>query len=1075
MRKSFFLLIYALIVAFGFSPCRAQILQTGGGDIPLGNYAALELQRYYYQLSGSHLPIIKTDEVAASDVDFILATLDNPVVKKWIDKEGLSGKELPGEQGYLIRTFEKEGHHTVAVIGTDSYGLLYGVYGLLEDHFGMRFYLNEDVFPKQKKTVAQLSAIEESRTPKMRIRGFLPWTNFPQSATIYSWSDWRYIIDQTAKMRMNFILIHNYNGFCGHNEMFHNFEYNDYVSRGWMPTIKTGHGWSCPGWEINDYCFGASDIYDDYDFGADCALHNETLTNGQIKEKGEIIFQKVIEYAHQRGVKIGLGLDIDVILSEYQVQADERSVITAQTKQIARAYPDLDYLFCFQSEGNNKDSVFYNKWQRVFDGFYEDMKSFSPHTRMVVSGWGLTAESVNKLPEDVICAPISHYSAQFESGKVYGEREYWGCPWLERDWNSSQYYYPYNMDLSETISAYEEAAPNMNGFYALTWRLADAVSPKMWYISKAPWYVSEQLDSSEKVYGDYAKANYGELAAEKITPIINQNEPFSTDFAECQVTPAFDQTVNTYPLMNLDSLILLNGAGQIITTIDATDYQNKKGTKDAQIAEGDSCVGYIMSGDWLEYGKLSLQDNVSSIVLKVSSASNGGTVTISANALDGPAIAAVDVKNTGGWEKWNSIAIPVAVTKDIQSLYIHFHAFNDIVHAVEKADRQLLTIEDCINKAPHADQKMRLSYVYKRIEGAKLHSILNDEFKNYQWESLPGRMDEWVQSFLYRINDISSKGNIMSVQNRFVQQNYIKKVKELRKYQQVKAPSYIVAKRTLRGALVTWRNEEPSVDYFVVSRNGEEIASVPCDITWYNDEYNGDAVYTVCAVDTDKKRSPNGIPSCCSAGNADDKAPFIINPSPVTSINKGENIDIKLSIVDNSLDELLSAVLYYRGIGSNEKWISLPFKHRVRSIFTVTIPSRQVPSNGIEYYIEVSDSRNKAVYPICAPEQLHTVIVIENEEEKISTPIVKAVNGKRLQWEKVSDANMYRIYRGRTSKFMADACSFVTFVGNNTTTFKDNGLSMDGTPLKGDYYYRIAAVNGNGIESNASKTIKISY
>lgn len=153
------------------------------------------------------------------------------------------------------------------------------------------------------------------------------------------------------------------------------------------------------------------------------------------------------------------------------------------------------------------------------------MKRKSPSTRIAVSGWGLTAESVNSLPEDVICAPISYYSAAFEPGSVYGNREYWGCPWLERDFNSSEYYYPYNVDLSETIRAFGDASANMNGFYALTWRLADAISPKMWYISKAPWYNHEVLDSSEKVYRDFALANYGENAVDAITDIIDQNEP----------------------------------------------------------------------------------------------------------------------------------------------------------------------------------------------------------------------------------------------------------------------------------------------------------------------------------------------------------------------------------------------------------------------------------------------------------------------------------------------------------------------------------------------------------------------
>lgn len=65
------------------------------------------------------------------------------------------------------------------------------------------------------------------------------------------------------------------------------------------------------------------------------------------------------------------------------------------------------------------------------DGFYEDMRHLSPSTR--IAGWGITAKSVASLPKDVLCAPISHYSATFQSGSIYGEREYWGCPWLERD------------------------------------------------------------------------------------------------------------------------------------------------------------------------------------------------------------------------------------------------------------------------------------------------------------------------------------------------------------------------------------------------------------------------------------------------------------------------------------------------------------------------------------------------------------------------------------------------------------------------------------------------------------------
>ena len=1047
---------------------QAQIIQPGT-TTSLEDYAATELQRYYYQLSGRLLNVEKTAEIVKSN--FILTTLDNPLIEDWRRKGILTIEEMPGAQGYILQTVINGDQQTLLIAGADPCGVLYGVYGLLEDHLGVRFYMSGDVFP-EKRISTHFPVISDIRTPQMPIRGFLPWTNFPQSATIYSWNDWQYIIDQAAKMRMNFIMIHNYNGFCGHNETFHNFEYNGYLSRGWMPTIKTGHGWQCPGWDINEYCFGASDIYDDYDFGADYGLHNETLTNKQIKEKGETIFRRVINYAHQRGVKIGLGLDIDVILPEYQAEADERAVITAQTTQLTKEYPDLDYLLCFQSEGS-KDSVFYTKWQKVFDGFYEDMKRFSPSTRIAVSGWGMTAESVSRLPKDVICAPISYYSATFEPGKIYGEREYWGCPWLERDWSSSQYYYPYNVDLSETIRSYEKASMNMKGFYALTWRLTDAVSPKMWYISKAPWYKTEQLNTSEKVYWDFANANYGKNVADPITSIINQNEPFATDFAECQETPGFNEVVNTYPLMNIRSLTFLGKHGELLK-VNAVDSQDRKGTKNAPSDEGGECVGYIMAGDWLKYERLYLKDDVSQLSIRVASASNGGVITISADSLGGPIVVSVDVKNTEGWQAWKNLTVPVKIAKGTHSLYIRFHPFNDISRAKNLAEEQLKTIDSCMVVATKLEQKQRLSHLRARIEAVRSHIVLNADFEGYQWGDLPGEMDNWANSFLYRIDDISSFGNIMSTQNRFVKQNYVEKVSKMRKLQRVKAPSYIIAKGTLEGALITWRNEEPGTEYFVVCRNGEEIASVPVGTTRYDDIFNGEALYSVYTVDTDGNKSPLGIPTACLAGGADNEAPVIVIPSPITSVTRGNGVSIKLSMVDNRLPDILSATLHYRAMGS-KNWKMVPFKHRVRAAFTATIPAKDFPLQGIEYYITASDSRNVSTFPANAPARLHTIVVTGTEKSEMPSPLVNVVAGNLLKWKGIVNADMYRIYRSKSSDLKVDASSFITFVSGKTTSFRDNGYDLDGTPLKGTYFYCITVVSSDDTESLASEIIKMTY
>lgn len=64
-------------------------------------------------------------------------------------------------------------------------------------------------------------------------------------------------------------------------------------------------------------------------------------------KRGATIFRKVIAYAHLRGVKIGLGLDIDVVLPEYQSEPDNKDLIKVQVAEIAREYPELTICFVF--------------------------------------------------------------------------------------------------------------------------------------------------------------------------------------------------------------------------------------------------------------------------------------------------------------------------------------------------------------------------------------------------------------------------------------------------------------------------------------------------------------------------------------------------------------------------------------------------------------------------------------------------------------------------------------------------------------------------------------------------------
>ena len=796
--------------------------------------------------------------------------------------------------------------------------------------------------------------------------------------------------------------------------MFHNVVYDGITPRVWMATARSGHAWGGrPGWDPNQYRFGASDLFDDYDFGADCARHNENLSNEAAFRKGVSEFQKVIAYAHTRGVKIGLGLDIDLLPPELKdKQADNPQLVAARVGQVITDYPDLDYLLCFQSESIFADKARYKVWHNVFDGFYKAIKERAPQIRMAVAGWGISAEDVANLPPDVICAPISKYSAGCENGAIYGSREYWGCPWLERDGGSSEYYYPYNLNLSETIQAWQNRAPNLKGFYCLTWRLTDAIDPKMSYIAKVPWYDAGKYPSSEVVYREYAERNYGPAAADAVTKIINQNEPFASDWGECMPTPPFaEPSAAAGYLLNVATFSVHPKGAKGVLLVAANSAQHH-GTQNAPCSEGGQCVGFIEHGHWLRFDDVDFGAGADTFEARVAALSRGGEIELHLGSLEAPVLGVCAVENTGDWQKWVTRTAPISRTSGKHTLYMRFRGRDLSKAEFAKAVEQLKVIDECIATAQSPAQKARLQLLRCRIAAEKDHIELNQKFNHYTWADLPGAMESWAENFVYRVTDISSLGNVVSSQNRFVQLNYVKKENELRKELAVQPPSAVEARGTLKGAVVTWqgvsevRNPQSEVPTkagirgFNVYRNGLRLngALLPPATASYVDKVDGSFRYTVTAVAADGAESLPSVPAICESGAADHTPPHIVVISPPTSATEGTPVCIEARVLDNRADDCISATLYYRVLGS-KRWRTMTMARRVKAVFTAETPSSVVGSSGLEYYIQASDSSNLALFPASAPAQpLSLVTCSAGRASVLASPGMLTATGQTLSW-----------------------------------------------------------------------------
>jgi hypothetical protein len=87
-------------------------------------------------------------------------------------------------------------------------GVLYGAYAFIEQ-LGVRFYLEGDVIPDQK-VKWQIPEVDIMGKPYFQLRGLNPWGSHPFGFDQWNSEDYKAIIAQLLKMRMNFIGMHCY-------------------------------------------------------------------------------------------------------------------------------------------------------------------------------------------------------------------------------------------------------------------------------------------------------------------------------------------------------------------------------------------------------------------------------------------------------------------------------------------------------------------------------------------------------------------------------------------------------------------------------------------------------------------------------------------------------------------------------------------------------------------------------------------------------------------------------------------------------------------------------------------------
>jgi len=434
--------------------------------------AAKEIRRYLYLRTGQLMPIVRYDGRLPSTAELVVVgDKSRPAVEKVADYDTTlsnSVEALESEQ-YLLKTWESKGKRVTLITGGDSVGTLYAAYRLAE-HLGVRFYLHGDVVPEERVAL-RIPDMDELCKPLFETRGIQPFHDFPEGPDWWNTDDYKAVMAQLPKLRMNFFGLHTYpqGGVGPEPTVWIGMpgDFNDdgtvkfsYPSRHFTTANVTG-AWGYQPAKTGDYAFGAGQMFETDDYGPDymTGMNPWTQLSG---EKANRLFDRMgntldgaFEYAHALGVKTCVGTEAPLIIPDAVKErikamgkdpsdtAVVEQLYEGMFRRIAKAYP-LDYYWFWTPEGwtwgNPKDEEVEATKADFRAAMAAAERTNAPFT-LATCGWVLgppkdRAMFDNFLPKEMPMSCINRNVgfAPVEPGfaRVEG-RPKWAIPWLEDD------------------------------------------------------------------------------------------------------------------------------------------------------------------------------------------------------------------------------------------------------------------------------------------------------------------------------------------------------------------------------------------------------------------------------------------------------------------------------------------------------------------------------------------------------------------------------------------------------------------------------------------------------------------
>ena len=439
--------------------CRNQAEQVGADGAAivcvadggrLERLAAQEVRRYVYLRTGRLLPIV---DDAGQSGEVIRLTVD----------------EQLGGEAYQFSSHKDNGRTVLTISGGSPLAVLYGAYGLAEK-LGVRFYLHGDVVPDEQVAFA-LPTLNEKHRPLFETRGIQPFHDFPEGPDWWNGDDYKAILSQLVKMRMNFIGLHCYpEGGVGAEPGVWIGTADQVNTDGtvqaayparWFTTANPRGEWGYRRRQAGAYDFGAGAVYGQDWYGAEemeaRQQWQETTDEQQVELFNDVggLWADVFGFGKLFGIKACIGTETPLTVPA-QVQerlqtagkdpadaAVVRELYEGMFRRIMRAHP-LDYYWFWTPEawawsGMSMEQVEATKRDLVLA--VEAAQNVGAPFTLATCGWMLGPPQDRAMFDAVLpkTMPFSciNGGVGFEPVEVgfarVKDRPTWAIPWLEDD------------------------------------------------------------------------------------------------------------------------------------------------------------------------------------------------------------------------------------------------------------------------------------------------------------------------------------------------------------------------------------------------------------------------------------------------------------------------------------------------------------------------------------------------------------------------------------------------------------------------------------------------------------------